>query len=74
MASTIDLFAAAEIAKVMRRAVATIGTLLERRDEMHTARAESRVVAPLTIGRVWRALRDWTLRVERVKRQPTTAL
>jgi len=71
MASAIELFDAAEIGKVIRRAVATLGTLL---DKMYPGPAEIRVVAPLTIERVWRALRDWTRRVELVKRQPTTAL
>lgn len=78
MASAIDLFDAAEISKVMRQAVATIGTLQERRDQTYPARAEIRVIAPLTLGRVWHAFKGWTSqlkrRVEQVKRRPTAAL
>jgi len=64
MASAIDLFNAAETVKVIRRAVAIIGALL---DEVYPAPEEIAVVAPLTIGSVCRALRNWTRRIARTQ-------
>ncbi|KQU72390.1 hypothetical protein ASC75_23670 [Aminobacter sp. DSM 101952] len=65
MASAIDLFDAAEIATVIRRAVAIIGTLM---DEMYPASIEVNAVSPATSGWFWRAGRAWMRRVIRPQR------